>query len=323
MAKPPTRGARGSGYGMRIHPIDGIYRMHYGEDGIGEGNYAPVTGTVVFAGWDNTGHGFGWAVGIRETENPTVIWWVAHHGTTSTVNPLNVTVGTTVTEGVTYLGPSGTTGAAKGRHAHTERRVSGGTRPGQGAATDPRLYYTTTSGGGGTQIPTPETPTRKKKNMTTLYWNGLPGASGAKWALAGDSPGTDANWIETTEQGLANSWATVHGAAVAVAPAWFAAFSGYYKQPVNVSGGTGGGGLTSAQNSALMGLPDAVADLPTNGELGQALTATVSLINDHADTNKDAIVAAIPENGSPANGYDLSLTIDEIPGTATGTATLA
>src|SRR5690606_15996455 len=36
-------------------------------------------------------------------------------------------------------------------------------------------------------------------------------------------------------------------------------------------------------------LPSSVADLPTNGEMGQALTSTVALVNEHADGNKDAI----------------------------------
>lgn len=64
-------------------------------------------------------------------------------------------------------------------------------------------------------------------------------------------------------------------------------------------------------------------DLPTNGEIGQALTSTVALVNEHADANKDAIIAAIPSDGSggSASTYALSLNIEQVPGTATGTAT--
>lgn len=153
MASPPSRGARGSGFGMRSHPIDGTYRMHFGEDGIGKGNFAPVTGTVVFAGWDSTGHGFGWCVGVREAKAPDVIWWVAHFGTSTRVNPLLVEVGDAVEEAETFLGESGTTGAAKGKHAHTERRERGRAVPGSGIASDPRPRYTTTAGGGAKPFP--------------------------------------------------------------------------------------------------------------------------------------------------------------------------
>lgn len=355
MATPPTRGKRGSGFGMRVHPIDGTYRMHYGEDGIGSGNYAPVTGAVVFAGYDNTGHGFGWAVGIREAASPKTIWWIAHHGTSPSINPLRVAVGDSVLEGNTYLGPSGTTGAAKGQHAHTERRVSGGTRPGQGTATDPRAYYTNTSGGGENPapIPNPSIKEEELETMTTVYASKFPasvsqtdidflngllrssslntGANVGIYALCGDSPGTFANVQITQADALGNSWAADHSGALDIARDTVALGKGArnldwthfiatlrgYLTPI---GGGAGGGLTPAQNSALMGLPDAVADLPTNGELSQALTSTVLLVNDHADENKDEIIAAIP--GIPGSGsYDLSLTIDEIPGTATGTAT--
>jgi hypothetical protein len=148
MPRPPSRGSVTSPWGMRFNPNDGIWRMHYGEDTVGEGNYAPVTGTVVFAGWDRSGTGLGWAVGIRETMNPSVIWWTGHFGTTSLWNPLKVKVGAKVSESFTYLGPKGDTGAAKGPHAHQERRVNGAATPGSGTPTNPRLYYSTTAGAG-------------------------------------------------------------------------------------------------------------------------------------------------------------------------------
>lgn len=285
--------------------------MHYGEDTLGEGNYAPVNGTVVYARYDNTGTGLGYAVGVRETAHPDVIWWVAHHAS------ISVSVGEIVSEGRTKLGVKGASGAAQGVHCHTERRVGGLARPGSGTATNPRDYYTSTAGGDLSPLP-PE----RKKSMTTVYWNGLPGASGAKWALAGDSPGTTANWIETGTQSLASAWASVHGSAVNLgSDASFSDFRGWYQQPLNVSGGSGGGGLTAAQDTALMGLPAAIADLPTNGEMGQALTSTVALVNEHADENKDAIIDAIPSGGGSASTYSLNLNIDQVPGTATGTAT--
>lgn len=36
-----------------------------------------------------------------------------------------------------------------------------------------------------------------------------------------------------------------------------------------------------------------LTNLPTSGELGQALTSTVVLVNDHADENRDEIIDAI------------------------------
>jgi len=70
-------------------------------------------------------------------------------------------------------------------------------------------------------------------------------------------------------------------------------------------------------------LRDLINDLPTNGEMGQALTSAVALVNEHADENKDEIIAAIPSGGSggSASAYALSLDIEQVPGTATGTAT--
>jgi len=119
--------------------------MHYGEDTVGAGNIAPVTGSVVFAGYDSSGAGFGNAVGVREARSDglVVVWWMAHFAS------LAVVVGQAVTEGQ-YLGKLGSTGAATGPHVHTERRAGGAARPLTGVATNPRSHYTGTAGGGGT-----------------------------------------------------------------------------------------------------------------------------------------------------------------------------
>lgn len=125
-----------------MHPISGVERMHYGEDTVGAGNWAPVTGTVLFAGYDTSGAGFGNAVAIREKANPRYVWWCAHHAS------LAVHVGQEVTEGTTRLGVLGATGAATGPHVHTECRDGGSARPLVGTAINPRSRYTTTAGGG-------------------------------------------------------------------------------------------------------------------------------------------------------------------------------
>lgn len=79
---------------------------------------------------------------------------------------------------------------------------------------------------------------RRRKSMSTLYYqtkNDKPagqGGTGLEWALAGDSPGTDANWLPTTQQSVANDWAESHGNAVFLGRQSFAAYRTWYKQPV-------------------------------------------------------------------------------------------
>lgn len=151
MPKPPSLGAVTSKFGMRKHPITGVWKMHNGEDRKSPGNYAPVTGVVLFAGYDTSGMGFGNAVGIREDTTGDV-WWTAHHAS------LNVAVGDEVIERATYMGPTGMTGAAAGIHSHQEVRRGGGARPGSGVAYDPATRYSSTAGGGGTTPFPPDIP---------------------------------------------------------------------------------------------------------------------------------------------------------------------
>lgn len=181
MPRPPSTGIVTSPYGMRYHPISGGYRMHYGEDTVGDGNYSPVAGTVVFAGWDRTGHGFGNAVGIRE--NSRVVWWMAHFSS------LAVTVGQSVVEGQ-YLGRLGATGAATGPHVHTERRVDGLNSPGSGTATNPRHYYGSTPAGDDTE------PFEEKdeimSNSTRYHYKPAAPGSPAEYGIFGEEiPATE------------------------------------------------------------------------------------------------------------------------------------
>lgn len=296
MPRPPSTGAVTSPFGMRLHPISGGYRMHNGEDTVGSGNYSPVTGTVIFAGWDSSGAGFGNAVAVRQ-DGADVVWWMAHFASVS------VSVGQRVSEGQ-YLGALGKTGAATGPHVHTERRVGGTSRPLSGTATNPRSYYTSSAGGG----TSPLEPTTKRNTMTTVYWDGQnPTGGSAWWALGGDSPGTTANWIVTQNRDLAIKWSSVHGPIVDLGShSNFKEFGKWYSEPLRIAGGVGGGSAD-------------ISNLPTKDDLGQALTSTVALVNEHADSNRDQIIDAIP--GS--SGYDVNLSIDSVPGTATGTATPA
>lgn len=129
MARPPSTGAVTSKFGIRPKPTPTSPAFHYGEDTIGRGNVAPVSGTVVFAG---TSGQYGKVVGIRTSR--ATVWWVAHHAS------LAVDVGDKVHEGQ-RIGQLGATGNVTGPHAHTERRVGGTNRPGTGIATNPRRYY--------------------------------------------------------------------------------------------------------------------------------------------------------------------------------------
>lgn len=57
--------------------------------------------------------------------------------------------------------------------------------------------------------PTPEPPGKKKRNKNMLVFSSVdenPATPGNVWALAGTSPGTDANWIETRDAVLANQY---------------------------------------------------------------------------------------------------------------------
>lgn len=217
MPRPPSNGAVTSPYGMRINPNDGKYRMHYGEDTIGIGNFAPVTGTVVFAGFDNTGTGLGWCVGIRQASAPTVIWWIAHHGAKgSTKNPLHVQVNDLVDEGA-YLGPKGDSGAAQGVHCHTERRERGAPRPGSGTATNPREFYTSTAGGD----VTPFDPTAPDQEEDTMY---------IRTPAHGHYAATPGDLISIPDPNILNGVQFLGGKVYDVAPqdlaAWLFAFSG-------------------------------------------------------------------------------------------------
>lgn len=79
----------------------------------------------------------------------------------------------------------------------------------------------------------------KGNNVTTLYY--LQDSSPLLYALAGDSPGTPANWLETTGQGLANQWsAQIGGPSAALNKISWDAFKGFYLEPLRTTGSVGG-----------------------------------------------------------------------------------
>jgi hypothetical protein len=81
------------------------------------------------------------------------------------------------------------------------------------------------------------------------------------------------------------------------------------------------GSFTSADRAKLDALPGAVDNLPTNGELGQALTGTVNLVNQTAAVNRDLILQKIDQThgaGGAAFSGPLQVTLS---GTATPAST--
>lgn len=74
-------------------------------------------------------------------------------------------------------------------------------------------------------------PTRKKNKMTSLYNVG----GSATVALAGDSPGTPANWLETSSASLIASWEEVHGPLNIVNTATYEAWKTAYLSPLRTT----------------------------------------------------------------------------------------
>tara|TARA_Y100001960_G_scaffold232973_1_gene244827 strand:+ start:541 stop:1740 length:1200 start_codon:yes stop_codon:yes gene_type:complete len=120
----PGGGAVGSGFGMRLHPILGYYRMHNGIDTgcqIGDPIWAATEGIVTivepYGGYGNT-------IVIQHANSLSSLY--AH------LNGFNVNVDQYVFTGE-QIGTCGTTGLSTGPHLHFEIRVSG-------APVDPMPY---------------------------------------------------------------------------------------------------------------------------------------------------------------------------------------
>jgi murein DD-endopeptidase MepM/ murein hydrolase activator NlpD len=114
----PSAGYMSSGYGMRVNPVTGVYRMHDGIDlapGCNSPIYAATSGTVTFAGL--TG-GYGNYIQI------------SHGGGVSTAYGHIVNGGIKVSRGQSVVAGQlialvGSTGNSTGCHLHFETRVGG------------------------------------------------------------------------------------------------------------------------------------------------------------------------------------------------------
>ncbi|MGI9621469.1 MAG: peptidoglycan DD-metalloendopeptidase family protein [Acidimicrobiales bacterium] len=112
----PTGGGVASGYGQRLHPILGYYRLHSGMDiggAMGQPIWAAHEGIVASAGWNG---GYGNTVIIGHGDNTTTLY---AHMSGFTVSP-----GTFVSPG-DVIGYVGSTGLSTGPHLHSEVRING------------------------------------------------------------------------------------------------------------------------------------------------------------------------------------------------------
>lgn len=107
----------------------------------------------------------------------------------------------------------------------------------------------TSLAGVGAPIPTPP-KTRRHNTMATLYHKAA--STPTLYALAGDSPGTAANWLETTDQGLANGWsAQIGGPSVGLSADTFDSYKAAYLAPVATAGSAAAGASTADVETAV------------------------------------------------------------------------
>ncbi len=112
----PVDGAVTSPFGMRMHPIFHVMKMHTGVDlhaGMGESIHAAANGTVVYADWRG---GYGKCVIVDHGGGLATLY--AHQ------SQILVKVGQKVKRGQ-VIGKVGSTGYSTGPHLHFEVRVNG------------------------------------------------------------------------------------------------------------------------------------------------------------------------------------------------------
>jgi murein DD-endopeptidase MepM/ murein hydrolase activator NlpD len=119
----PAQGPVTSPFGMRVHPVTGVYKLHTGTDlGVPCGTpvHASLAGRVIEAGWNSA---YGWRTVLTHgVVNGVVLTTTYNHQT-----HLDVTVGDQVAAGQ-VIGTSGTTGFSTGCHLHFELYVNSALR---------------------------------------------------------------------------------------------------------------------------------------------------------------------------------------------------
>jgi murein DD-endopeptidase MepM/ murein hydrolase activator NlpD len=115
----PAAGSVTSPFGMRVHPVTGVYKLHTGVDfaGGGSGMFAAADGVVTYAAYDPA-YGNMVKVNHGRKDGRRLTTWYAH-GT-----GLAVSVGQQVQAGQ-RIGTIGSTGYSTGPHLHFELRLDG------------------------------------------------------------------------------------------------------------------------------------------------------------------------------------------------------
>lgn len=201
-----------------------------------------TAGVVVDAGWSKN---LGWLVIIRRSDG-------LFAGFCHLRSEPPVQVGDQIDVG-DIVGLVGSTGRfSTGPHVHCtlEPTITIGTQN----AIDPLPYIRAAV----------RTLKPRRSNMASLFFT----KEGKRnlYALAGDSPGTDANWQEFYGQKLANALAGQHGNAAELTPSEWAEKKAQYRQPVRIAGGSGG------SNAEVLA---AIAKIPTAEENGKAARAEI------------------------------------------------
>jgi murein DD-endopeptidase MepM/ murein hydrolase activator NlpD len=115
----PANGPITSPFGMRVHPVTGVYKLHTGTDlGIPCGTPVHVAraGTVIQAGWNSA---YGWRTVVSHGNVDGVLLTTTYNHQSH----IGVSVGDQVADGQ-VIGLSGTTGFSTGCHLHFEVYVN-------------------------------------------------------------------------------------------------------------------------------------------------------------------------------------------------------
>jgi murein DD-endopeptidase MepM/ murein hydrolase activator NlpD len=115
----PVIGPITSPFGMRVHPVTGVYKLHTGTDlGVPCGTpiHVALPGVVVQAGWNSA---YGW----RTVVSHGVVGGVLLTTTYNHQTHIDVSVGERLAAGI-VIGTSGTTGYSTGCHLHFELYVN-------------------------------------------------------------------------------------------------------------------------------------------------------------------------------------------------------
>lgn len=145
-------------------------------------------------------------------------------------------------------------GASTGPHIHVHDVTARGVR------VYPFSTISTSPAGGGNSSPI---DTTKEDDTMPQLFHKL-GTTPTLFALAGASPGTSANWLETTDyNGLAVPFAERYGNSIPLSAGTWDAWKARYLEPLKVGGLEIAGGVTldlAPLLAALQGLPDAILD---------------------------------------------------------------